>query len=75
MSGETPTKQELVILLNERGIEVWDAMLVICAKSGDVLGHKVYGEMSSAHAEMGPDGNIMFVIDDDHEETDPQKLN
>ncbi len=69
------TKQELVTLLNERGVTVWDAMLVICNHTGDILGHKTYGESSSAHAEMGPDGGVMFVIDPPEEKVDPKDLN
>lgn len=75
MSGKEPTTLELVALLNEQGIEVWDATVVINTKTGDVLGHKKYGECSSAHAEMGPDGNVMFVVGPDEEEIDPKKLN
>ncbi len=55
-------KIERVAEMNTRGVVVWDAMLIFDQTSGEMVGYEKYGIPSTAHAEIAPDGELVFIV-------------
>ena len=59
-----PSPKEMVEMMNERGLKVYDGIIVTCAKTGEMWSVETIGDPDDAHAEIGPDGRVVFVLHD-----------
>jgi len=56
--------QEMVEMMNERGLKVYDGVIVTCAETGEMWSVETVGEPDEAHAEVDPQGKVVFVLHD-----------
>lgn len=52
-------------MMNERGLKVYDGLIITCAKTGEIWQAQRYGDPGGAHAEVGPDGKVVFILHPD----------
>jgi len=69
MSEKKLSKREMVAEINNRGVIVWDAMVILDQVTGEMLGYEKYGDPSTAHAELDNDDNILFIIHAPHDDS------
>jgi len=71
---KNPSKTEIVMMMNERGLRAWDGVIITCAETGETWSVERIGPSEDVHAEIGPDGNVMFVIHDEDDRIEPKSL-
>lgn len=59
-----PTPEQTATMMNERGLEVYDAVVVACAKTGEIWQLKRLDDepVHDAHAEVDGNGRIIFIV-------------
>ena len=47
--------------MNARGLKIYEGLVITCAETDEIWSVERFGDPEDAHAEIGPDGKVVFV--------------